>query len=423
MNKLILIIFAIVTIIACKPTVNINAELEMKAQLISENYFELRKLYQAYKGEISEMFALEVEAHLFNTFNKNIESNKKAKQLIGSYQITDSLKVELLHIQSDNYLKLFEYKKAFDTNNILLSEFKSELDSSQIDDLKNMNNIFESLLNTSPQQVIIKDDNFIPIKRDIAGLMNVEVEIKNSKYDFIFDTGAGMSVIKRSLAEQLGLEILETSINVNSASDYVLKSSLAVVESLQIDSVLVLNSVFLVMEDKQLEFPQANYYPLAIIGFPIIEEFREFSITKNDTLIVPKNTTPSNLANMRLNGLSPNVYLYNGTDSLEFAFDTGARRTHFTSKYFEKYKSHLQETAVLDSVTSSSAGGSITSVSYLMDSCELYIGTQKSNLENIHVHTEFMETFKDVYGNLGQDLISQFNKMTLNFQDMSLKFE
>lgn len=423
MNKLVIIMLVLVTVVACKPKININAEQLLKEQLKSENYFRLRSLYQKYSGHISEKLSLEIQAHLLNTFNKNNESNQTIHELIKMHEVSDSLKTELLLVQADNYLKLFEYKKAYDLNKLLLAEYKSNLDSARFADIKNMNNIFEPLQNTSPQKVLINEDNYIPIKRDIAGLMNVEVELKNSKFDFIFDTGAGISVIKQSLIKELGIELLETSIEVNSATGIKVKSSLAVIDTLKLGNIIVLNSVFLVLEDEMLEFPQANYFPIAAIGFPIMEEFNEFSITKTDTLIVPQKPTKGNFANMRLNGLSPNVFLYNSNDTLAFAFDTGAAKTHFTSKYYNKYKAHIESTAKADSVTSASAGGSKQHSSYLLDSCELHIGDQKAMLEKIHVHTELNKTFEDVYGNLGQDLIRQFNCMTLNFDDMYLKFE
>lgn len=58
-----------------------------------------------------------------------------------------------------------------------------------------------------------------------------------------------------------------------------------------------------------------------------------------------------------------------------------------------------------------------------MDSVSLYIGSSKAVLKNIQIHTDFMKTFENVYGNIGQDMIVEFNKMTMNFVDMNLQFE
>lgn len=425
MKKILFIVFSLQTFISCTHQANQKVEDNVFGLLKNKQYFELRDFLTENKQFLSKKTLWTAQAFIDNVFNKNSQSNDIIENLMRKYrnELSDSLKAEILLVQSDNYLKLFEYKKALESNNRILKNYKSVIDSIKLADIETMNNIYRPLKNIGPQKVMIASDNYIPIKRDIAGLMNVEVNIHDSTYDFIFDTGAGMSVIKRSFARKLGLKVLETSIDVKAATGKIVKSELAVVDSLNIGNILVMNSVFLVMDDQMLEFPQIKYFPLAVIGFPVIEEFKEFTITKSDTLIVPVEPTKNQLANMRLNGLSPNVYLYNGNDTLEYAFDTGAKRSHFTSSYFKKYQTELVKKAKKDSVTTSSAGGAKTHAAYLIDSCYLFIGDKKATLNNVYVHKDYNDTFKDVYGNLGQDLIKQFDKMTLNFESMYLKFE
>lgn len=419
---LLALIFLIAT---CTKHQNKGVERNMIHLLQNQKYFELRNVFNEYKHVVDEQISLQVEAFLLNTFNQNSLSNQKIDNLINNYQLilTDSLKGELLILKADNYHKLFEYNKAYEVNNEFLQKYTSSFDSAKIADVNNMQKIFEPLINIAPQKVIINTDNIIPITRDAAGLMNVNVSLKDSTYSFIFDTGAGMPVIKRSFAEQLGIKMLETNIDVNSATGIVVKSSLAVIDSLSIGNILVLNSVFLVLEDYMLEFPQINYFPDAAIGFPIMEEFKEFTISKDDTLYIPLTPNHSEMANMRLNGLSPNVYLYNGKDTLEYAFDTGATKCHFTSDYYNKYKEEITAMAQLDTITTGSAGGMLDHEAYKLDSTSIFIGDNMAVLKGSYVHTNHMETFKDVYGNLGQDLIKQFNSMTLNFEDMYMKFD
>ncbi len=328
------IVICIFVFASCAHQINPEDEKSLHELLKSEQYFELRNFLTVNKQLLSEKSIWTAQAFINNVFNKNRQSNGDIEKLIQKYgkELSDSLKKELLLVQSDNYLKLFEYKKALESNNKILENYSSTLDSAMLADIETMNNIYTPLENINPQKVIVLDDNYIPIKRDAVGLMNVEVAIKDSVYDLIFDTGAEMPVLKRSFANKLGLEILETTIDVESATGIVVKSELAVIDSLSIGNILVLNSVFLVMDDQMLEFPQFNFFPLGAIGFPIMEEFNEFTITKSDTLIVPLNPSKSNLANMRLNGLSPHVYLYNGSDTLEYAFDTGAKKNTFHKK-------------------------------------------------------------------------------------------
>lgn len=419
----IILLLLVISVIRCG-TANIVDE-SIQELLKNKAYFELSKEFNLYKHELSAKLKLEVEAHLFNVFNKNEKSIEAVELVLEDFgdEMSDSSLVKLLLVNSDNFMKLFEYKKAFETNRHILEKYPEALDSAMRADLLNMNRIFEPLFDARPQHLSVIANDTIPITRDKAGLMNIDVEIDDTTYDFIFDTGAGMNVIKKSFALELGLTILETSIDVKAATGKIIKSSLVVIDSLQFGEILVTDAVFLVMEDEMLEFPQIDYFPLAVIGFPVIKELGEFSITKTDFLSVKKEPTPGNFTNMRLDGLSPHVYLFNGKDSLEFAFDTGATKSHFTSAYFEKYRKDIESSSNIDSVTTSSAGGSKRHATYLLDNTNLFIGAQKAVLNSIHVHTQINETFDGVYGNLGQDLISQFDLMTMNFQDMYLKFE
>jgi predicted aspartyl protease len=286
-----------------------------------------------------------------------------------------------------------------------------------------MSKIYKALYAVEPQIVTVEEEQHIPILRDVVGLMNVEVTISDSSHNFIFDTGAGMSVVTRSFAENNNFKIYDVDIDVKAATGNVIKSSMAVIDSFQFGEIKIYNAVFLVMNDELMQFPQINYYPLGIIGFPIIEDFKEITITKTDTLIVPQSPQMSDLNNMRLNSLVPHVNLFNGKDTLEYAFDTGAKSSHLTNSYLKLYEDELMIDAEIDTITTVSAGGSKIETALVNNTISLFIGKEKAVLSNIDIHNSHNHTFEDVYGNLGQDLIRQFDRMTLNFESMYLKFE
>ncbi len=422
--KISILAFLTAAFFSCSEQINTAKEKSLLDLLENEQLFKLREVYAENQYKISEQADLRIQASLFNTFNKNLESNTAIDRLLTEFsdELPDSIKTDLILLKADNYLKLFDYQGAFETNNIIINEYALSMDSLEYAEAVNMRNIYEPLIGTPPQLVQVENDNYIPLSRDVVGLMNVSVRFGEDYYNLIFDTGAGMSVVKRSFANKIGLKMLETSIDANAATGKVVKTSLAVCDSLSIGDILITNTVFLVLEDEALDFPQANFFPLGAIGFPVIEEMKEISITKTDTLLVKKNQTPGIESNMRLDGLQPMVYLYNGTDTLAYAFDTGATRSHFSAKYYQKYKDFLAQNSVQDTVSTSSAGGSAEHLTYRLDSTFLHIGQQRAMLYNIHVHTKDNVTFESVYGNLGQDLIRQFDRLTLNFEQMFLQF-
>src|SRR5207237_3830724 len=113
-----------------------------------------------------------------------------------------------------------------------------------------------------------------------ARLLNVPVEINAQKMDFVFDTGANISTVSASTAQKLGLRIIEADIAVGSSTDIKVKSKLGVAPEIKVGQVTLKNVVFLVLEDKALTFPQINYQINGIVGFPVIEAFREITLTE-----------------------------------------------------------------------------------------------------------------------------------------------
>jgi len=418
-------LFLAALLFSCSSEVNLEKEAHLLQHLEDQHLFKLREVYDLNTEPISRKADLQIQAQLLNTFNQNEESNEVIDELIELYEdeLTDSLKMEIFTLKADNYFKLFDYESGFMANKLLIEGLRHVMDSVEYAGHVSMKNILEPLKHVPPQVVTIQNDNLIPLSRDVAGLMNISVRFGQENHDMIFDTGAGMSVIKKSFAQQLGLEMLETSIDVNAAQGSVVKSSLAVSDSLYLGDILVTNVVFLVMEDEMLDFPQINFFPLGAIGFPVIEELREISITRADTLIVPKEPGKASFANLRLDGLQPLVYLYNGADTLEYSFDTGATKTHLTSNYYHKYKDEIERIAHRDTITTASAGGRMQHYTLRLDSTLLHIGQETAVLKDIQVHPDHNETFDNVYGNLGQDLVRYFNRFTLNFEEMFLEFK
>jgi hypothetical protein len=105
---------------SCNQIVKFQQQNELMKLLQNKDYFELRNAYQDQSDLISTRTDLEIKAHLWNTFNKNEESNMAIDQLLNEYkpQLRDSTISNLLEVNADNYLKLFDYKAALAANNL-----------------------------------------------------------------------------------------------------------------------------------------------------------------------------------------------------------------------------------------------------------------------------------------------------------------
>ncbi|MBK9226240.1 MAG: retropepsin-like domain-containing protein [Ignavibacteria bacterium] len=69
--------------------------------------------------------------------------------------------------------------------------------------------IWKAASNLQPQEVSVRADSRIVVKKDIANLSNIGVILNGSPEQFIFDTGANFSTVSESYASKLHLSFLK----------------------------------------------------------------------------------------------------------------------------------------------------------------------------------------------------------------------
>jgi len=136
-----------------------------------------------------------------------------------------------------------------------------------------------------------------------------------------------------------------------------------------------------------------------------------------------KYSTPNNLNNLAFDGSTTLISVIKGSDTISFHFDTGATGSEFYSNYFDRYKSEIIKNGKPDTVETGGVGGSVKTLDYILPVVNLKIGEKKIQLKDVAVHTN--PTFKGqrYNGNIGQDVIGQFDEMILNFNSMYLLFK
>jgi predicted aspartyl protease len=163
-----------------------------------------------------------------------------------------------------------------------------------------------------PQSVIKKADTRLPLKRDIAGLWNIPVNINDSTYGFVFDSGAGISVISHSFAKKLGIEIIpgfEVPV-AGGLNGIMTRSKLGIAPLIHIGEIEFRDVLFLVFPDSSLSFAKGYYTINGIIGYPVINGFSSFSIS-GDEISIPKSPESKSVKrNLVIDGLKPVIYLH-----------------------------------------------------------------------------------------------------------------
>ncbi|MGI8468571.1 MAG: aspartyl protease family protein [Pyrinomonadaceae bacterium] len=420
-----ILFFSALIVLLCF-SLNASAQANLETLYRSHQFFELRDETKKITDDTSPniIFYRGVVANKFNHPLDSIallqEFLKTAKRRADAKTIADAY-----GILSDDYIKTYQYAKAADALKILSSNFKEVLEPDEIKDHDNDYKLYSAIRNVPPQTVSFDGDTQIQGIRDKAKLLNLPVEANGQRMDFVFDTGANLSTMTVSIANKLGLKIIEADFDVGSMTKERVKSKLAVLPTLKIGNMTIHNAVFLVFEDSVLFFPRINFQINAIIGFPVIEAMRQITLTRQDAMTIPAQTQKKKLVqNLCLDGLSPLVQGTYNNEKMIFIFDTGAQTSNFYPPFFQSQKEQIIKDYQLQKTGVGGAGGSQQVNSYVLKDVSLEIGGKTAHFPKINLIAEvFNDQAKNFYGNLGQDLIKQFNKMTLDFDTMSLTFE
>lgn len=322
----------------------------------------------------------------------------------------------------DAYVRTFRYTEAAEVYAALSGE--ATVDSAGRDGAANVRGLWGALAGTPAQTVEAPGPVRVATTRDRANLVNVRVQSGRQSVDFVYDTGANLSTVTASTARAMGFRLLRDSVRVGSVTGGDSWARVAVAPELRIGGATVRNAAFLVFPDSALAFPQIDYQIRGIIGFPVIAAFGVTTLTRGGELVLG-DTTDAGAAeqNLCLRGLMPTVAAEHAGERLHFGFDTGAQATALYPPFHAARREAVEAGGEASTVQVGGAGGMRQVRAYTLSSLVLRISGREATVPQVRVYLEPTSTDSDrVFGNIGQDVIRQFESMTLDFRRMQLRF-
>ena len=393
------------------------------------NYYENKDFFRfnrnSENGSLNDWQVKYINALKLNLQSKNEGSNSIIADLLANHsaQLADSLKMQLLEVRMKNSVNLYDYNDALFCTNEIVNNYSSLLDSSELFETKNSGVIWQAAEKLKKQSIELSGNSNIPFSRDLAGLINIPVMCNGHTEDFIFDTGANFSVVSSSYAKKLKMIMIGGGVEVGSVTGKKISSKLAYAELIEIGNMKLRNVLFLVMPDESLSFAGGLYVINGIIGLPVIKAMNELHIRKNE-IFIPQNTTPSALNNLLIDGFVTIIEVVNKNDSLAFTFDTGAKTTMLFSSFYHLNKSVIDKKYEPEEIEFSGAGGTLKVKGFVLNDLIFKIGNSRVKLDDIKLVPERIKDHdKSYFGNLGQDYMSEFSEMILNFKDMYVDFK
>jgi hypothetical protein len=322
---------------------------------------------------------------------------------------------------ADTYCRSGQYRKAGEAYRLILERFGAELDAAQKSNYENQAILWPALAGVPPQSVDVFKDSAIPMEK-----RSFPIRIKDKVIYVWYDTGASLSVLTESAAQDLGLALLGSGLKIQSATGKWIDSRVAVVSELRLGEAVVRNAVFLVLRDELLPVRQVRpgVERRGLIGMPILTALKEFIETKEGRLLIPAAPRPRSSRNMLFFGFKPIVEVLHRGDRLSLCVDIGSSATFLYPPFFRRYREDIESHSKLRNITMGTLGGSRTVAAHILDEFAFRLADRNVSLPKIIVHTE--ETHREsAYfdGVLGRDVLARCSRMIFNFESMSFILE
>ena len=285
-----------------------------------------------------------------------------------------------------------------------------------------------ALRSIPPMQTLHAASGSLPFRRDRAGMIRVRVKIGARTQEAVLDTGANFSTISASAARRTGLRILPRAVTVGSSTEQSVPTRLGIARHIQIGDTVLSNVVFIVLPDSALTFPH-GYRIEAIIGLPVLMQLERLEFSNSGTLTlsygVRDGTRPEQAdahSNLLLAGLEPLVLAHvpGVPTPLRMELDSGANATGFAHNAIADAPALLHH-AAQHALRLGGAGGVVTEHKALrLPHVALIIGGRRFTLQGVAVSSH-SNTGSD--GTIGQDILRQGSRWTLNFKSMTLRIE
>ena len=328
-----------------------------------------------------------------------------------------------LQALADDYTKSFQYGDAAQADDDLLTHFSSQLKPEELKTTKDDAGLVRILREAPPQTLTWDGPVKLKTEHNPLNSLNVALTVNGVEGPWLLDTGANLSVVSKSFAKRLGLKFL-SGVAQTQAGLTGIENPLrvALLPTLQMGGASLHNVVVMVLDDANLNISLGKqaYQINGIIGYPVFQALGTITFLHDGEFEAgDKARATGTGARMYMNQLMPIIECkVEGTD-LPFGFDTGASGTDLLVRYYQRF--HSESKAWKKSTTKEGgAGGVMKRKIYIQPQVKLGIGDKTVTLEKVSILTSGTGTGNEnLYGNLGQDVVANFESFTLDFSTMT----
>ncbi|MGV3617528.1 MAG: aspartyl protease family protein [Fimbriimonas sp.] len=382
-------------------------------------YFELRAALEKRKGkDLETLFFRGLTRTRFGEYsgaqkdlNEFLQGTADDKRAAMAYQAL-----------ADIHVRHSRYRDAVTALDTALGRHAAGMDAEQRKDAENFRLLWRSVADIPAQTVEVARDISVPMKKTIG--LRIPVTVAGKTVEFIFDTGANISCLSRTMADGLGARVRPEVIQVDAISGKTVPARMAEIPEMRLGDVTVRHALALVFEDADVTIPGTTFRLDAILGFPVVAGLRQFSITRAGTLEIPVRPGRRRGTDMCLEGLTPLVQAMAFGKVGTYSFDTGADRTDLWPPFFQDHEAEIRAKGTESKERVTGVGGTREVSGWRLPAVTLTVADREVKLTGPKILSEaVIERSQYTHGNLGQDLVRQFERVTLDFERMALALD
>jgi hypothetical protein len=318
---------------------------------------------------------------------------------------------------ADAYRRLGRYREAADACRQALRRFGRLLPGDERDGLLSQADLWSALADIPPQRVEVARDATVRMTK-----RRFPVRVADRTVLFGYDTGSNMSILFKSVADELGLALYGPPVKVQTGSGDSVDGRIGVVPELGWESIRIENAIFLVLPDDLFpaEPDRAVGGRKGLLGMPVLEALGEITETRAGDLIVTARPRPRRVQNMCFSGFMPVVEVAHRGARLRLCLDTGATATLLYPPYYRRFRGEINVRSSLRQTLLLAIGDPRTVAVRVLDEFAFRAGGMDFALRRVMVQTQETHVHSlRFHGTIGVDLIPLCSRMTMDFASMS----
>ncbi len=328
---------------------------------------------------------------------------------------------------ADNYQKTSSYAEGATILGEAVERYADQMKPDALASVKTDLAFAHALSNVPPQTVSFSGESQLPIHRNPLGTLNVDAVANGVSAAWMLDSGANYSIVSRSFAKRLALDIAGKVPGIGSITGLTVDGEVAIVKEIRLGSAILRNVVVLVVGDEQLhiKFPKGEYQIDGALGYPVFQALGRVSFIGDTSISIgaqPLAVTDG--TQLYMDGLTPVLVLGVEGTPMPFILDTGNTTTDLSYTYWIRMAERAANWKRVQR-RSSGLGGAKTFDKVLQPEWKARVGTDDVVLRDVEVATQQKPDAnkQPMYGRLGQDLWKNAAGFTIDFRSMRFRLD